>query len=174
MEIKQELERQITELKSELEHVKGEEAEVYARIVGYYRPVNNWNKGKKEEFFQRLHFVCNDKTTEKPESSVVLESANTVKAVNKESLDIIVNEKGKIKQYKMFYSEHCPGCKPVKNVLSKSTMKGTDVNASTREGLEEAIRNNITGTPTVIFYDEQGNVVQKAHTTAQVEQLLFV
>ena len=53
-------------------------------------------------------------------------------------------------------------------------MKGTDVNASTREGLEEAIRNNITGTPTVIFYDEQGNVVQKAHTSAQVEQLLFV
>ncbi len=174
MEIRQELERQIEDLKSQLEHVKGQEAEVYARIVGYYRPVNNWNKGKKEEFSQRLHFVCNDdNTAAKKETSVVLESANMV-SNKKETLEIIVNEKGKIKQYKMFYSEHCPGCKPVKNILSQSTMKGTDVNASTREGLEEAIRNNITGTPTVIFYDEQGNVVQKAHTSAQVEQLLFV
>ncbi len=173
MEIKEELKRQIEELKGELEHVKGSEAEVYARIVGYYRPVNNWNKGKKDEFFQRLHFVCNEDAKVIPESSVVLESANTV-ASNKESLNILVNEKGKIKQYKMFYSEHCPGCKPVKNILQQVSIKGIDVNASTKEGLEEAIRNNITGTPTVIFYDEQGNVVQKAHTSAQVEQLLLV
>lgn len=171
MEIKEELKRQITELKSELEHVKGSEAEVYARIVGYYRPVNNWNKGKKDEYFQRLHFVCEDKV--KPEENIILESANTNQN-NKESLNILVNEKGKIRQYKMFYSEHCPGCKPVKNILQQVAIKGVDVNASTKEGLEEAIRNNITGTPTVIFYDEYGNVVQKAHTSAQVEQLLLV
>jgi anaerobic ribonucleoside-triphosphate reductase len=28
--------------------------EVYSRIVGYYRPLQNWNKGKAEEFSQRL------------------------------------------------------------------------------------------------------------------------
>ncbi len=28
-------------------------AEVYSRVVGYYRPVNNWNDGKKEEFKDR-------------------------------------------------------------------------------------------------------------------------
>jgi ribonucleoside-triphosphate reductase len=27
--------------------------EVYSRIVGYFRPVENWNKGKKKEFSQR-------------------------------------------------------------------------------------------------------------------------
>lgn len=27
--------------------------EVYSRIVGYYRPVQSWNDGKKEEFAQR-------------------------------------------------------------------------------------------------------------------------
>lgn len=27
--------------------------EVYSRVVGYYRPVNQWNKGKQEEFAQR-------------------------------------------------------------------------------------------------------------------------
>lgn len=32
----------------------GENTEVYSRIVGYYRPVSNWNKGKQEEFKERL------------------------------------------------------------------------------------------------------------------------
>lgn len=30
--------------------------EVYSRIVGYFRPVANWNIGKKEEFKDRLTF----------------------------------------------------------------------------------------------------------------------
>jgi anaerobic ribonucleoside-triphosphate reductase len=29
------------------------EADVYTRIVGYFRPVKNWNKGKEEEYFER-------------------------------------------------------------------------------------------------------------------------
>ena len=27
--------------------------EVYSRVVGYLRPTDAWNKGKKEEWFQR-------------------------------------------------------------------------------------------------------------------------
>ena len=27
--------------------------EVYSRIVGYFRPIQHWNKGKKEEFKNR-------------------------------------------------------------------------------------------------------------------------
>jgi ribonucleoside-triphosphate reductase len=42
------------------EHFKcpdcGNEAEVFSRIVGYYRPVQNWNAGKTEEFKFRLEF----------------------------------------------------------------------------------------------------------------------
>ncbi len=33
-----------------------QEAEVYSRVVGYYRPVQNWNKGKQEEFKERLEY----------------------------------------------------------------------------------------------------------------------
>lgn len=35
----------------------GREMEVYSRVVGYYRPVKLWNKGKKEEFKERVSFV---------------------------------------------------------------------------------------------------------------------
>lgn len=34
----------------------GEKTEVYSRVTGYYRPVGNWNKGKKEEFKDRKTF----------------------------------------------------------------------------------------------------------------------
>lgn len=30
--------------------------EVYSRVVGYYRPVRNWNVGKQEEFKDRKTF----------------------------------------------------------------------------------------------------------------------
>lgn len=32
------------------------QCEVYSRVVGYLRPVNQWNKGKLEEFKQRKVF----------------------------------------------------------------------------------------------------------------------
>ncbi|SMF35497.1 ribonucleoside triphosphate reductase [Desulfovibrio gilichinskyi] len=34
----------------------GKDAEVYTRIVGYYRPVNRWNKGKQEEYKDRAEY----------------------------------------------------------------------------------------------------------------------
>ncbi|MGQ9622343.1 MAG: ribonucleoside triphosphate reductase [Candidatus Caldatribacteriaceae bacterium] len=35
----------------------GEETEVYSRVVGYYRPVQRWNRGKQEEFAERKEYV---------------------------------------------------------------------------------------------------------------------
>ncbi|XPV76241.1 MAG: ribonucleoside triphosphate reductase [Desulfovibrio sp.] len=34
----------------------GEEAEVYTRVVGYYRPVKRWNLGKQEEYRERCEY----------------------------------------------------------------------------------------------------------------------
>lgn len=33
-----------------------EKTEVYSRIVGYFRPVQNWNTGKKQEFKDRKEY----------------------------------------------------------------------------------------------------------------------
>lgn len=38
----------------------GAECEVYSRVVGYIRPVNQWNKGKKREFKDRKEFVIGE------------------------------------------------------------------------------------------------------------------
>ena len=34
----------------------GHRVELWSRIVGYYRPLSNWNEGKKAEFRQRVHY----------------------------------------------------------------------------------------------------------------------
>ena len=36
--------------------VKKVPCEVYSRVVGYLRPVKNWNAGKKQEFKERKTF----------------------------------------------------------------------------------------------------------------------
>lgn len=38
----------------------GDECEVFSRVVGYIRPVNQWNEGKKTEFKTRTNFVIED------------------------------------------------------------------------------------------------------------------
>ncbi|MCK5035571.1 MAG: hypothetical protein KAS73_06750 [Candidatus Sabulitectum sp.] len=40
-------------MSTEVKTVKAVKAEVYSRVVGYYRPVQDWNRGKQEEFSQR-------------------------------------------------------------------------------------------------------------------------
>ena len=41
-------------------------AEIYSRVVGYFRPVNQWNKGKREEFKERKAYEFDaDKLKEK-------------------------------------------------------------------------------------------------------------
>ena len=50
---RQVIETKISEIKKEMSEVKGTQCEVYSRVVGYLRPVQGWNNGKKEEFGMR-------------------------------------------------------------------------------------------------------------------------
>ncbi len=34
-----------------------EKTEVYSRVCGFFRPVQQWNKGKKEEFKERREYL---------------------------------------------------------------------------------------------------------------------
>ena len=53
---KQEVQKEIEKLKKEEVECHGTKCEVYSRVVGYLRPVQNWNKGKKVEFAMRKTF----------------------------------------------------------------------------------------------------------------------
>lgn len=53
---KEDIKNKILELKKQIQEVHGSKCEVYSRVVGYLRPVQGWNRGKKEEFNMRKHF----------------------------------------------------------------------------------------------------------------------
>jgi len=39
------------------------QTEVYSRVAGYFRPVNQWNKGKQEEFSERKEYILDSELT---------------------------------------------------------------------------------------------------------------
>ncbi len=50
------LKKRLEELRYKLETVKGEKCEIWTRVMGYHRPVSEFNKGKKSEFKERVYF----------------------------------------------------------------------------------------------------------------------
>ncbi len=48
------------EKKENREEVQAVKAEVYSRVVGYYRPVQDWNEGKREEFRERKYLKAQE------------------------------------------------------------------------------------------------------------------
>jgi len=43
--------------------------EIYSRVVGYLRPVSNWNEGKQAEFKDRKMFEVGEEKDDKPKKS---------------------------------------------------------------------------------------------------------
>ncbi len=39
-----------------MKELKRQRCEVYSRVVGYLRPVSQWNEGKREEFADRQEY----------------------------------------------------------------------------------------------------------------------
>jgi ribonucleoside-triphosphate reductase len=46
----------------------GKPCEVWSRVTGYYRPVKNWNKGKRDEFANRKSYHILSPPTDQPEN----------------------------------------------------------------------------------------------------------
>jgi anaerobic ribonucleoside-triphosphate reductase len=49
--------------------------EVYSRIVGYLRPVQNWNKGKQQEFLDRKTYRQQADVTDTPRTAQLADGA---------------------------------------------------------------------------------------------------
>lgn len=50
---KEKIQEKIVTLKKEIAELHGPKCEVFSRVVGYLRPVQNWNNGKRTEFGMR-------------------------------------------------------------------------------------------------------------------------
>lgn len=162
----EEIDREIAETKAALQDVHGTETEVYARIVGYYRAVRNWNKGKRDEYNLRKMFVYTG--TEYPRSKDLIDETEDSGQVITEKTVTTEN----VEHYEFFMRKTCPNCPPVKNYMANLSMSGSSIDVDTDDGLRQAAEKGVFSAPTVIFYDASGNETGRAHNVEELEAVL--
>ena len=86
----------------------GEKTEVYSRITGYYRPVQNWNDGKSQEYKDRAVYDI--------DNSVCKREGAPVEAPVEEVAATPVAEDGVL----LFTTATCPNCKIACALLDKA------------------------------------------------------
>lgn len=166
----QEIEADIDQVQHDITNVQGTTTEVYARIVGYYRSVRNWNRGKREEYNHRKLFVTeNDSINEHLLSGAV----NTID-IEKQTVTSDKESSGEISRYELFVRKTCPNCPPVKDCCSRMPFSGTLIDVDTAEGFEKAQQYGIFSAPTVIFFDEANREVSRAHSTREIHTQIAI
>ncbi len=121
----------------------GQKTEVYSRITGYYRPVQNWNDGKAQEYKDRKVYDIGRSSLKHtgPNPAPVDEApaAPAAPAVNCEPA-----EEGIL----LFKTPTCPNCKAAAALLDKAGVKYTALNANEQPDLVEKF--GIKQAPTLI------------------------
>ena len=166
------VEAEIEATKKALANVKGSETEVYSRIVGYYRSVRNWNKGKRDEYDQRKMFVYDGSQFPKHAESTAAVQIDSVKSERVTVLAENAQVLGTPDHYEFFARKTCPNCPPVKEYLSGCILPGTNIDVDTEEGLAKAAQMGVFAAPTVIIYDAQNNEIARAHNAHDLELAL--
>ena len=129
----------------------GQKAEVYSRITGYYRPVQNWNDGKLEEYKERKTYdVMNSKFDPKKDGIHAHEECNCEehKEENKPTNSNPLNIDRNTMDLVLFTTPTCPNCKVVKRNFDQKGVKYTTIDATTRGDLVE--KYHISSAPTLV------------------------
>ena len=117
----------------------GKATEVYSRITGYYRPVQNWNVGKTEEFKER-------KTYDVPHSRLTHSGPiNPQASHNDNSISPADNAADELL---LFTTKTCPNCRIAKAALDKAGMKYQVIDAE--ENMDLCRKYGIVQAPTLV------------------------
>lgn len=125
----------------------GKKTEVWSRITGYYRPIQNWNDGKAEEYKERKEYRL--------DHSMLKGKENFVKETN----NILSNDVPK-QTYKepsinsdllLFTTKTCPNCTMVKKLLDKANITYEVIDAEENSNL--ALKYNVCQAPTLVTKD---------------------
>ena len=129
----------------------GKTCEVWSRITGYYRPVQNWNDGKVQEFKDRkLYDVENSRLEGRRLCD--RESADTAPAKT-DAAPAASDET----ELLLFTTKTCPNCKIAKNELEKAGIAYQTMDVS--EHLDLVSQYGIQQAPTLIV--RHGDQVEK-------------
>lgn len=142
----------------------GAKTEVYSRITGYYRPVQNWNDGKLQEYANRTEYDIVHSSLKRPTRSVVTLSNFA------EDVEVKVEQPQDIKY--LFTTKTCPNCKLVKEYLKNVSYVTIDA----EENMELARRYGVMQAPTLVVVngDSHKKYVNASNIKKYVDQLTLV
>jgi ribonucleoside-triphosphate reductase len=128
----------------------GEKTEVYSRITGYYRPIQNWNDGKAQEYKDRKEYNISNSKLSHDGPIRIVEGCGSC-----HEEPILVDEPIKDEEIVglpvMYVKDHCPKCKGAEQKFKLAKVDYTLVNCS--ENMDLARELNIQQTPTIIDPD---------------------
>lgn len=142
----------------------GAKTEVYSRITGYYRPVQNWNDGKLQEYANRTEYDIDHSSLKRPTRSVVTLSNFA------EDVEVKVDRPQDIKY--LFTTKTCPNCKLVKEYLKNVPYVTIDA----EENMELERRYGVMQAPTLVVVngDSHKKYVNASNIKKYVDQLTLV
>ncbi len=112
----------------------GKVTEVYSRITGYYRPVQNWNDGKLQEYQNRTEYRM----------------GNKINKISRIDGDRQVEQKpacvGKSSTY-LFTTKTCPNCSLAKKYLQNVDYTVVDA----EENMDLAVKYGVRQAPTLVI-----------------------
>lgn len=168
-----EIDADIAKVKAEMQDVHGTGTEVYARIVGYYRSVRNWNQGKREEYRHRKLFIADEASViaHLPESAGCGCEAQGAAQIVEQGSQTLASVEGTADHYELYVRKTCPNCPPVKECCTNLPLSGEQIDVDQAEGFARASANSVYSTPTVIFFDARGNETGRAYSVKEIRAL---
>ncbi|MBQ9036659.1 MAG: ribonucleoside triphosphate reductase [Erysipelotrichaceae bacterium] len=135
----------------------GKPTEVYSRITGYYRPVQNWNKGKAQEFKDRVTYSFQGlgEKLEKMSKTEVAAAESTESTADGKKL--------------LFTTKTCPNCKIVKDMLNKKNIGYEIVDAEENEELCNAY--GVMQAPTLVVLGDNNTFDKYANASNIIKYL---
>ena len=126
----------------------GEPAEVYSRITGYYRPVQNWNAGKTQEYKERKEYVI--------DHSVLKHNGPIEETAPKAEEHTAKNgeHEGEVHagaRAMLFATPTCPNCRIACSYLDKAGFKYEKLMAG--DNVELALNYGVKQAPTLVITD---------------------
>ena len=132
-------------------YIKGEEpicphcqapTEVYSRITGYYRPVQNWNDGKLQEYANRKEYDI---------ATSVCKKKPTLNRLEEDSAFETIDNNEKTLKY-LFTTKTCPNCR-----IAKEYLKDEDyILVDAEEEIALTQQYKVMQAPTFVVVDKEG------------------
>ncbi len=137
----------------------GETTEVYSRITGYYRPVQNWNAGKSQEFKERKVYDLGRSHLRHQGPLEQAKPAEPVPAAAPKAADHRVL---------LFTTKTCPNCKAADLMLKKAGLAYEKVDAEEQQDLTLAY--GVKQAPSLVVVD--GDRVEKHVNASNIKKYL--